>query len=274
MLFENNIGSCSASNSTNVVSFQPINFSSFDFSVNSNNQLLKNCSTSVCKSDDSKIVQNFHVKNSQGNSQYYQSENLSGAIVPLTKNFLNTNPKETDIKAIESYSTLDVLKIVGKQQNNNLIDLVPSTLSEINKKPQICEKSSVLEEFDPLVEYDSIKKNDLSHIAKSSESKDNCSETVIYNDNYSRHETDGVSKELDDVDEEDFNDAQSACSENFYDPFDPFEYMNSSSYDGSLGEPIYTTVNQSIKVSSKLSENCLTRKSMLESEVCFFLFLH
>lgn len=266
------------SNSNSILPYRPLGFTSFEKPISSevvnhymtNYSSVHNPANYGFKAEVTEFFHSFQNKGPKTNIHCYQPQNSGGDNIKNTsvsKNLLKTSFNENEFKKIESnQNCLDVLKVVGKQQNNNLIDLVPFNLSD-TKKPNSVEKSSVLQEFDPLLESNSFK-NDASATlpeAEVSYNKIKEEERKAVQENY-----DGSTANIDDDENDDFDDAQSVCSGSFYDPFDPFDYMNTSSVDGSLGEPIYTTVVKVDKSSPLLSRNSITRKSVIEPYVCTY----
>ncbi|CAG0891228.1 unnamed protein product [Darwinula stevensoni] len=109
-------------------------------------------------------------------------------------------------QAITNSGHWDVFKVIGKQSNENLIDLAPDNIHQIQKLEDSCRKS-VLEAFDPLIEVKEVQN-------EPSSSNPGVAATSSM-----------VNGEMDKV-----NDRSSS----FYEAFDPFEYMYSSSRKGSI----------------------------------------
>jgi hypothetical protein len=78
----------------------------------------------------------------------------SAALVytPVYSDRLALQSTEQVVSQMESRHNLDVLKFVGKRDNNNLIDLAPFDLG--TERTQTSVRGSVLEVFDPLLSGD------------------------------------------------------------------------------------------------------------------------
>lgn len=262
---------CSSTSNSSVVTYRPLGFSSFGESVNtgmsisSNNTIAKpkNPSNYGFKSEVTDYFPNY--KDTTLSGQSYLLQKTGGSSSKAT-NYVKSNFLDVDNQKFElNENSLDVLKIVGKQQNNNLIDLVPFSLGDV-KKSNTDEKSSVLEEFDPLMESFMLQNNEKVFPKESKVLKQDCDERERKSQMPNKIVANEIVTDNEDCDNDDgdFDDGGSACSGSFYDPFDPFDYMNTPSIDGSLGEPMYTTV---VKVDKDPSLPSRNRKSLFEINV-------
>lgn len=188
------------------------------------------------KTEVTDFLQNFRSRPPNLGFQYtpQNTGNSTCSQLSINTNLSSSSVFNSSVKSIGfNQSTLDVLKVVGKKQDNNLIDLVPDNLSNI-KESASANEFSVLDAFDPLKSVE-------KEVAppKNVEVEETKVKELEYDyDN-------GVDEN--EVDDEMDEDEKSVCSGSFYDPFDPFDYMYSPSVDGSQGDPIYTAVNKSDK---------------------------
>ncbi|KAL0272748.1 UNVERIFIED_CONTAM: hypothetical protein PYX00_005609 [Menopon gallinae] len=135
--------------------------------------------------------------------------------------------------SVTNQPSIDIMKIVGKKPNNNLIDLIPDNLAQLSVSDKN-DKYSVLEVFDPLLSSKTSQENAAAAapVVDAKCSGDGCNPPEEEDD-------------MDGFDDEDENnqDDKSGCSGSFYDPFDPFDYMQSpTSIEGSQGDPVYSEV--------------------------------
>lgn len=144
---------------------------------------------------------------------------------------------------ITNQPPIDILKIVGKKPNNNLIDLIPDNFAQLSI-PERNDKYSVLEVFDPLLSLKNVEES-----AGTSTDNDIKSAGDGCNPQEQDYDVDG----FDDEDENNQDD-KSGCSGSFYDPFDPFDYMQSpTSIEGSQGDPVYSEVVMRVDKSPALA---------------------
>ncbi|PSN54649.1 hypothetical protein C0J52_01070 [Blattella germanica] len=136
-------------------------------------------------------------------------------VPPFPKLDMDRSPALPNRPAIQSadqvaMSQMDVLKVVEKRDNNNLIDLsLFDGLSSEGGSTSV--RGSVLEVFDPLLSNTNLeKKEEIVAEHTPVDSKVNCEE-----------------------------EANSECSGSFYDTYDPFDYLDDP---GSAGDPLYAAV--------------------------------
>lgn len=194
------------------------------------------------KTEVTDIIPNFRTRSENSILPQYTPQNTgasTSSVLSINTNVFNNSFFGANIKSIGyNQPTLDVLKVVGKKQDNNLIDLAPDKISDIKKSN--CGDISVLDAFDPL-------KSVGKEVAEVKDAKDN---NHVENQETKVKElyTDEFVNEVDENEEDEMEeDNKSVCSGSFYDPFDPFDYMYSPSVDGSQGDPIYAAVNKAEK---------------------------
>lgn len=257
-----------SNNSNNsLLPFRPIGFSALekDLGIDLVNQYPNNhISNYGFKPEVTNFQNNFTGRKRSLQYNIPPSVGPSSSLCLVSGNIIGTNLKDMEgQRGDASQNSIDILKVIGKQRNNNLIDLVPLNFGDSSKSS--ADKTSVLEQFDPLLEGNG------SSTCSDTNAPQECGTDgdTRRGAPVSGQATDDANTVINKDDENedcDFDDTQSACSESFYDPFDPFDYMNTSSVDGSLGEPIYTTVVKLDK-GSPLPMRSASRKSIFEATV-------
>ncbi|KAK6626146.1 hypothetical protein RUM43_006451 [Polyplax serrata] len=255
-----------SNNSNNsLLPFRPIGFSALEKDLGTDlvNQYPNNhISNYGFKPEVTNFQNNFTGRKHSLQYNIPPSVGPSSSLCLVSGNIIGTNLKDMEgQRGDASQNSIDILKVIGKQRNNNLIDLVPLNFGDSSKSS--ADKTSVLEQFDPLLEGNgSSTCNDTNAPQECSTDGDTRRGAPV--SGQATDEAKTVISKDDENEDCDFDDTQSACSESFYDPFDPFDYMNTSSVDGSLGEPIYTTVVKLDK-GSPLPMRSASRKSIFEA---------
>ncbi|XP_049937857.1 phosphatidylinositol 4-phosphate 3-kinase C2 domain-containing subunit alpha isoform X1 [Schistocerca serialis cubense] len=113
-------------------------------------------------------------------------------------------------------SNFNVLKVIEKKDNSNLIDLQSYDSKEEESVDKTLVRVSVLEAFDPLLSDVHVKYNEFNRTSETDMSGADSKNAV--------------------------DDTESQCSGSYYDAYDPFDYMHAPSCDGSQSDPVYAAV--------------------------------